>query len=146
VIVRTGRELTACPTICALAPASKRKTNAFSKRCGIPRPHEGRAARKNTVAHVAAPHGWASSLFSASRLIGGSLPSALKKRKSVARVVGVGRSRANLLARGAWASSTKSRPILRWRAGRGLVLLAVPLGQTAAVLAQIAPHLAGRRS
>ena len=48
-------------------------------------------------------------------LIGGSLALALKKRQAVARIVGVGRSRANLLAARRLASSMKSRPIPRSR-------------------------------
>ena len=78
-------------------------------------------------------------------LIGGSLALALKKRKSVARVVGVGRSRANLLAarRLGIIDEIATDPALAVQ-DADLVLLAVPLGQTAAVLAQIAPHLAGK--
>ena len=76
-------------------------------------------------------------------LIGGSFALALKKRRAVAHVVGVGRSRANLLA------ARRLGIIDEIATGAGaavkdadLVLLAVPLGQTRAVLAQIAPHLA----
>ena len=78
-------------------------------------------------------------------LIGGSLALALKKRKSVARVVGVGRSRANLLAarRLGIIDEIATDPALAVQ-DADLVLLAVPLGQTAAVLAQIAPHLAAK--
>ena len=76
-------------------------------------------------------------------LIGGSLALALKKRGAVAHVVGVGRSRANLLA----ARRLGIIDEIAAEAGTAvkdadLVLLAVPLGQTRAVLAQIAPHLA----
>jgi prephenate dehydrogenase len=76
-------------------------------------------------------------------LIGGSFALALKKRKAVAHVVGVGRSRANLLAarRLGVIDAIATDPALAVK-GADLVLLAVPLGQTAAVLAQIAPHLA----
>ncbi len=75
-------------------------------------------------------------------LIGGSLALALKKRKAVARVVGVGRSRANLLAarRLGIIDEIATNPALAVQ-DADVVLLAVPLGQTAAVLAQIAPHL-----
>jgi len=76
-------------------------------------------------------------------LIGGSFALALKKRGAVAHVVGVGRSRANLLA----ARRLGIIDEIAADAGTAvkdadLVLLAVPLGQTRAVLAQIAPHLA----
>jgi len=76
-------------------------------------------------------------------LIGGSFALALKKRRAVAHVVGVGRSRANLLA----ARRLGIIDEIAADAGTAvkdadLVLLAVPLGQTRAVLAQIAPHLA----
>ena len=78
-------------------------------------------------------------------LIGGSLALALRKRRAVARVVGVGRSRANLLAarRLGIIDEIATDPALAVK-DADLVLLAVPLGQTAAVLAQIAPHLAPR--
>ena len=76
-------------------------------------------------------------------LIGGSLALALRRRKAVAHVVGVGRSRANLLAarRLGIIDEIATDPALAVK-DADLVLLAVPLGQTAAVLAQIAPHLA----
>ena len=78
-------------------------------------------------------------------LIGGSLALALKKRHAVARVVGVGRSRANLLAarRLGIIDEIAADPALAVQ-DADLVLLAVPLGQTAAVLARIAPHLGPR--
>ena len=75
-------------------------------------------------------------------LIGGSFALALKKCKAVAHVVGVGRNRANLLAARRLGIideiATDSASGVK---DADLVLLAVPLGQTAAVLAQIAPHL-----
>ena len=76
-------------------------------------------------------------------LIGGSFALALKKRRAVAHVVGVGRSRANLLA----ARRLGIIDEIATDAGAAvkdadLVLLAVPLGQTRAVLAQIVPRLA----
>lgn len=76
-------------------------------------------------------------------LIGGSFALALKKRKAVAHIVGVGRSRANLLAarRLGIIDEIATDPALAVK-DADLVLLAVPLGQTAAVLARIAPHLA----
>ena len=75
-------------------------------------------------------------------LIGGSFALALKRRGAVSHVVGVGRSRANLLA----AKRLKVIDEIATDAALAvkdadLVLLAVPLGQTRAVLAQIAPHL-----
>jgi prephenate dehydrogenase len=76
-------------------------------------------------------------------LIGGSFALALKKRRAVAHVVGVGRSRANLLAAGRLGIideiATDAGAAVK---DADLVLLAVPLGQTRTVLAQIAPHLA----
>jgi prephenate dehydrogenase len=76
-------------------------------------------------------------------LIGGSFALALKKRRAVAHVVGVGRSRANLLAarRLGIIDEIATDPASAVK-DADLVLLAVPLGQTSAVLAQIAPHLA----
>ena len=75
-------------------------------------------------------------------LIGGSLALALKKRHAVARVVGVGRSRANLLAaRRLGIIDEIAADLALALQDADLVLLAVPLGQTAAVLARIAPHL-----
>lgn len=76
-------------------------------------------------------------------LIGGSFALALKKHRAVARVVGVGRSRANLLAarRLGIVDEIATDPALAVK-DANLVLLAVPLGQTRAVLAQIAQHLA----
>jgi prephenate dehydrogenase len=77
-------------------------------------------------------------------LIGGSFALALKKRRAVAQVVGVGRSRANLLAarRLGVIDEIATDPASAVR-DADLVLLAVPLGQTRTVLAQIAPHLTG---
>jgi len=75
-------------------------------------------------------------------LIGGSFALALKQKKAVARVVGIGRSRANLLTarRLGIIDDIAADPAVAVK-DADLVLLAVPLGQTAAVLAQIAPHL-----
>ena len=75
-------------------------------------------------------------------LIGGSFALALKRQRAVTRVVGVGRSRANLLAarRLGIIDEIAADPALAVK-DADLVLLAVPLGQTSAVLAQIAPHL-----
>jgi len=76
-------------------------------------------------------------------LIGGSFALALKKRKAVACVVGVGRSRANLLAarRLGVIDEIAGNPAMAVK-DADLVLLAVPLGQAASVLAQIGPYLA----
>ena len=76
-------------------------------------------------------------------LIGGSFALALKKRRAVGMVVGVGRSRANLSAarRLGVIDEIAADPAHAVR-DADLVLIAVPLGQTAAVLASIAPHLA----
>ena len=76
-------------------------------------------------------------------LIGGSFALALKAHRAVTHVVGVGRSRANLLAacRLGIIDEIAIDPALAVK-NADLVLLAVPLGQTRAVLAQIAPHLA----
>jgi prephenate dehydrogenase len=76
-------------------------------------------------------------------LIGGSFALALKKRRAVAHVVGVGRSRANLMAaRRLGVIDEIAVDAAGAVKDADLVLLAVPLGQTRAVLAQIAPHLA----
>jgi prephenate dehydrogenase len=76
-------------------------------------------------------------------LIGGSFALALKKCRAVRTVVGVGRSRANLVAarRLGIIDEIAVDPARAVR-DADLVLLAVPLGQTAAVLAAIAPYLA----
>ena len=75
-------------------------------------------------------------------LIGGSFALALKREHAVERVVGVGRSRSNLLAarRLGVIDEIETDPAAAVY-DADLVLIAVPLGQTAAVLAQIAPHL-----
>lgn len=75
-------------------------------------------------------------------LIGGSFALALKRARVVKRVVGVGRTRANL------ADAVKRRIIdessqdpARAVRDADLVLLATPVGQMAAVMTAIAPHL-----
>lgn len=75
-------------------------------------------------------------------LIGGSFALALKKAKAVKHVVGVGRSRKNLAAALRLrvideASTDAARAVV----GADLVLLAIPVGQMAEVMALIAPHL-----
>ena len=78
-------------------------------------------------------------------LIGGSFALALKRKKAVERVIGVGRSHANLrAARRLGIIDEIARDPAAAVKDADLVLLAVPLGQTAAVLAQIAPHLGAR--
>ena len=78
-------------------------------------------------------------------LIGGSFALALKKAKAVKHVVGVGRSRRNL------AAALKMRiideactDVAQAVADADLVLLAIPVGQMAEVMARIAPHLPQR--
>jgi prephenate dehydrogenase len=78
-------------------------------------------------------------------LIGGSFALALKKAKAVKHVVGVGRSRKNLAAalkmRIIDEASTDAAQAV---ADADLVLLAMPVGQMAEVMARIAPHLPQR--
>jgi len=78
-------------------------------------------------------------------LIGGSFALALKKAKAVKHVTGVGRSRKNL------AAALKMRiideastDVAQAVADADLVLLAMPVGQMAEVMARIAPHLPQR--
>ncbi len=75
-------------------------------------------------------------------LIGGSFALALKEAGAVTRVVGVGRSRANLEAAVAAgvidAIGTNDREAV---GDADLVLLAMPVGQMGEVMARIAPHL-----
>ena len=75
-------------------------------------------------------------------LIGGSLALALKKQNAVGRVIGIGRSRANMLAarRLGLIDEIAAEPAAAVRRA-DVVLIAVPLGETAGVLARIAPHL-----
>jgi len=75
-------------------------------------------------------------------LIGGSLALALKRKKAVGCVVGVGRSRANLLVarRLGIIDEIAADPAAAVKHA-DVVVIAVPLGQTAAAMAQIAPHL-----
>lgn len=75
-------------------------------------------------------------------LIGGSFALALKRAGCVERVVGVGRGRANLeraLELGVIDEIASAAPAALAEAD--LVLVAVPVQQTARVLAAIAPHL-----
>ena len=73
-------------------------------------------------------------------LIGGSFALALKQAGAVREVLGVGRSAASLeLAR---QHGLIDRAVDWAEAGRAdCILLALPVGETAAVLARLAPHL-----
>ncbi|MDH3314307.1 MAG: prephenate dehydrogenase/arogenate dehydrogenase family protein [Gammaproteobacteria bacterium] len=78
-------------------------------------------------------------------LIGASFALALKRARAVKHVVGVGRTRRNLAA----ARRLKVIDEMQFDPGRAvrdadLVLLATPVGQMAAVMAAIAPHLPPR--
>ena len=78
-------------------------------------------------------------------LIGGSFALALKQKRAVRHVVGVGRSRANLLAAKRLGIIDEIATDVAVAVNDAdLVLLAVPLAQNAAVLAQIAPHLGAK--
>lgn len=75
-------------------------------------------------------------------LIGGSFALALRKAEQVKHIVGLGRSRENLqraLELGILDEITDDYPLALKNAD--LVLLAIPVGQIAKVLEQIAPHL-----
>jgi prephenate dehydrogenase len=75
-------------------------------------------------------------------LIGGSFALALRKAERVKHIVGLGRSRENLqraLELGILDEITDDYPLALKNAD--LVLLAIPVGQTAKILEQIAPHL-----
>jgi len=78
-------------------------------------------------------------------LIGGSFALALKRARAVKHVVGVGRTRRNLAA----ALERKAIDEAQQDPARAvrdadLVLIATPVGQMAAVMAGIAPHLSPR--
>ena len=73
-------------------------------------------------------------------LIGGSFALALKRAGAVREVLGVGRSAANLAL--AQQHGLIDRAVNITEAGQAdCILLAMPVGETAAVLAQLAPHL-----
>lgn len=75
-------------------------------------------------------------------LIGGSFALALRQAGAVDRVTGVGRSRQNLVqALGLGIIDEFESDLGRALAGADLVLLAMPVGQTGRILAQIEPHL-----
>jgi prephenate dehydrogenase len=74
-------------------------------------------------------------------LIGGSFALAARRAGSVARVVGAGRSRANLDQAKALGVIDADAPATEAVRGADLVFLAMPVGQTANVLAEIAPHV-----
>lgn len=78
-------------------------------------------------------------------LIGGSVAAALRRAGRIGRVVGVGRGRANIaLALERGVIDEASDDIAAAVAGADTVLLAVPVRQTDAVLAAIAPALGPR--
>jgi prephenate dehydrogenase len=78
-------------------------------------------------------------------LIGGSFALALKQAGAVGKVVGLGRSRANLdLALQAGAIDAVAREDREAVADADLVLLAMPVGQMAPVMRRIAPWLGER--
>jgi len=74
-------------------------------------------------------------------LIGGSFALAARRAGAVARVVGAGRSRENLERAKALGVIDADAPAARAVRDADLVFLAMPVGQTAAVLAEIAPHV-----
>jgi prephenate dehydrogenase len=78
-------------------------------------------------------------------LIGGSFALALRRARAVARVVGVGRTRANLAAalRLKVIDEAAHDPARAVR-DADLVLLATPVGQMPSVMSAIAPHLRPR--
>lgn len=76
-------------------------------------------------------------------LIGGSFALALREAGAVGRVVGVGRSRASLER--AQEMGVIDAFCTNWASaldGADFVMLAMPVGQCSAVMAQMAPHLA----
>lgn len=74
-------------------------------------------------------------------LIGGSFALALKQRGLVRRVIGVGRSQANLDAARALGVIDEAASLQDAMVGADFVLLATPVGQMPAALARIAPGL-----
>lgn len=75
-------------------------------------------------------------------LIGGSFALALRQAGAVDRVTGVGRSRQNLVqALGLGIIDEFESDMARALEGAGLVLLAMPVGQSGRMLARIEPHL-----
>lgn len=78
-------------------------------------------------------------------LIGGSFALALRRRRAVRRVVGVGRTRGNLAAalRLGIVDDVTRDPAAAVR-DADLVLIATPVGQMPAVMTAIAPHLSPR--
>lgn len=75
-------------------------------------------------------------------LIGGSFALALRKTGAAGHIVGVGRGRENLeLARKMGAIDEIATDIPGALKGADLVLLAMPVGQTGRIMAQMEPHL-----
>ena len=78
-------------------------------------------------------------------LIGGSFALALRKAGLVNHIVGMGRSRENLRRACEMGVINETADDLALALkGADLVFLAMPVGQTGKVMAQIAPHLEGR--
>jgi prephenate dehydrogenase len=75
-------------------------------------------------------------------LIGGSFALALRKAGRVDKIIGVGRSRANLDRARALGVIDADADLADAVRGADLVFLAMPVGATATVLKAIAPHLA----
>jgi prephenate dehydrogenase len=75
-------------------------------------------------------------------LIGGSFALALKRAGAVGKVIGVGRSAANLAhAKSLGVIDVIEADLARAMSGADLVLVAVPVAQTDTVLRAIAPHV-----
>lgn len=78
-------------------------------------------------------------------LIGGSFAQALREAGAVREIVGVGRSWENLSAAlGMYVIDAAETDIAIALKGADMVLLAVPVGQLAQLMQQIAPHLEAR--
>ena len=74
-------------------------------------------------------------------LIGGSFALALRKAGLVRHIVGIGRSRENLQrARELGVIDEIAGDLVLALQGADLVLLAMPVGQTGKIMAQIAPY------
>ncbi len=75
-------------------------------------------------------------------LIGGSFALALRKAGAVHHIIGVGRSRENMAHAMAHGVIDEIAPDMASALHRAdFVLLAMPVGQTASIMSQIAPHL-----
>ena len=74
-------------------------------------------------------------------LIGGSVAAALKKHQRVERVIGVGRNPASLEHARSLGLIDEVLPLAEATAQADMILLAMPVGATATVLAELSPHL-----